>query len=283
MFITIPHPDCELWVNTRQIERLYIGRRALPEKSGKGDGNGSGKVYHVTLQFAEGQDVIYFPTFEQAKQFADSILQSLHKEDSAMFEIKEIPTISVKRAISPDGRVNSISFFLQVPITDPANVDGERMNQLIALLNQLAETWQAEAILSLTGNGAEAHAQPPTPRTPAQPTAAQTPAQPTTVQAPAQPTENGEDDAEEELSIVTHIRFVDKVPSKFDPNGQYRIKFAQVQGNPVPAFYVGLDRMSDILADFRVATPERLRGLPACVTLRQGRVRHIAPVRKSTR
>jgi hypothetical protein len=265
MFITIPHPDCELWINTRQIERLYIGRRALPEK------NGNGKVYHVTLQFAEGQEVIYFPTFEQAKQFADSILQSLPEEDT-MFEIKEIPTVSVKRSISPDGRVNSISFFLQVPITDPANVDHERMHQLIALLNQLAENWQAEAILSITGSSAEAHAQPPTTRTPAQPTATQT---------PTHPTENDEDDAEEELSLVTRIRFVDKVPSKFDPNGQYRVKFASVNDNPVPAFYVSLDRMADILADFRVATPEKLKGLPVCVTLRDGRVRRIAPIRKS--
>jgi hypothetical protein len=53
---------------------------------------------------------------------------------TSVLELREIPTI--KRAVSPDGRVNSISFFLQIPVTDPAKVDTERVGQFIALLNQ---------------------------------------------------------------------------------------------------------------------------------------------------
>jgi len=178
-----------------------------------------------------------------------------------MLEIKEIPTISVKRAVSPDGRVNSISFFLQIPVSDPAAVDTERLNQYIELLNKLAEEWQAKALAP-----APAHV-----HTPAQ-TNGQTPAQ-ANAQTPAPA---NEENGEETQAVATRIRFVDKVPSKFDPNGQYRIKFTEA----IPPLYVSLDRISDILADFKVPTPDRLKGLPVLARVDQsGRVRRISPIR----
>jgi len=253
MLVKVPHPECELWVNAADIQRLYVGRRAVPGKNGNGS-----KVFHVTLQLDEGhQEVVYFPTFEEATQFADSIVksQSQRKED-AMLEIKEIPAISVKRAISPDGRVNSISFFLQVPVTAPAHVDTDKLNSLIALLNRLAEQWQAEALAPRADAPATAPAPAP---------------------APAQNAHENNGENGETRIVATRIRFVDKVASKFDPNGQYRIKYH----DPLPPLYVSLDRIADILADFKVTSPDRLRGLPvhAHVDDASGRVRRISPVR----
>lgn len=138
------------------------------------------------------------------------------------------PMILVKRSVSPDGKIDSMSFEFSHRITDLATVSDSLLDVAVAL-DLAARKWREEQLES----------------------------SPSTNSVNGSPSEPGKNGKQQLEAAVTTIRWVDHVESKFHDNGQWRIRFED--GN-VPPMYLDDQKLTELVETFGLSRPFQLSG-----------------------
>jgi hypothetical protein len=162
-----------------------------------------------------------------------------------------VPTVLVKRSVSPDGRIDSLSFELSVPVSDLAVVT-ETLLDLAVAVDLAGRRWREHQL------------EPPSPEN----------GKATATNGNGSAKKNGKPHLD---SIRATVKWIDQVDSKFSDEKQWRIRFKE---DGAPTLYLSPEKFNDAIEAFGLTRPFQLTGQQVCVIVdsEKGKSRWIQPV-----